>query len=334
MNGRLTRVSFIGTQRSALCSVKGTVSVWAWISLALLLGCAHPYYQRSNRPHPMTDGAPPVVKPVVAVTDFENRANFSGQWNLGGGMAEIMIERLMHSDEVIILERQHIDGVLAEIQRQALDLFRREGRAERGRLKNARYLIRGVVTDFTVTGDASGWFSSMGAKGRFRSARSRVGLYVTVSDVETGQIISAVRTEGTASSGGFSAHVDYKKVTFGGDAYFRTPLGRATRTAMERAVAQILGDIPRDRWRPRVAESGINRVIINGGENVGVKVGQRFKVRREGRIVTDPITGDVLERVPGAVVGTLEIKQVGPVSAHADLVDGEASRGDFLEGLH
>ncbi len=304
----------------------------AWLILAgaLLVGCAHPHYRRAPRTRSATT-EPPVIRPGVAVTDFENRANFSGQWNLGDGMAEILIERLMNSDQVTVLERQHIDGVLAEIVRQGRDLFRREGRVERGRLKNARYLIRGVVTDFTVTGDASGWFGSDRVAGGVRGARTRVGLYVTVSDVETGQIISAVRTEGSAAQRRVRGGINYGELSFGGDAYFRTPLGRATQMAMDRAVTRLLADLPQERWEPRVAEGGVDEVIVNGGENVGLQVGQRFAVREEGRRVTDPVTGDVIERLPGRVVGELEVISVQPTASSAVLLDGRAQRGDFLE---
>jgi len=304
---------------AALCALAGS-------------GCRNPMYDpgggaRYGKPPPN----PRLIRPVVAVTDFENRANFSGQWNLGGGMAEIMTERLMASERVTILERRHLDSVVGEIVRQGRDLFREEGRVKRGRLMNARYLIRGVVTDFTVTGDATGWFSTATKEGRVRGSRARVGLYVTVSDVESGEIISAVRTEGTASAGGFGMGVNYKLVSFGGDAYFRTPLGRATAMAMGRAVDKVLEDIPKEYWEPRVAEGGPDLVIVNGGDNVGLKAGDRFLVRGAGRDITDPITGQVIERVPGPPVGRVEVKTVMPGSAHALLLEGKATRGDILE---
>ena len=305
-------------------------SIAGVLLMAALMGCAHSSYTDRHAPRRAQRHDATLIRPVVAVTDFENRANFSGQWNLGGGMAEMLTERLMATDAVIVLERQHIDGVLGEIQRQARDLFRREGRAERGRLKNARYLIRGVVTDFTVTGDASGWFAAPGARSRFSRSRATVGLYVTLIDVETGQILAAVRTDGAAASGGFAAGIDYRELSFGGDAYFRTPLGRATQQAMEKAVRRTLAEIPAERWQARVAEAGVDGVIINGGVNVGLQPGQRFDVRPPGRSVTDPITGDVIEHIPGRVAGRLEVREVMPMAAHAVLLDGQAQRGDFL----
>ena len=305
---------------------------WGVVAGSVGTGCAHPTYRTRGRA-PARQEQTPLLPAVVAVTDFENRASFQGQWELGSGMAEILIERLMQSGQVTVVERKHIDGVLAEIMRQGRDLFRREGRVERGRLMNVRYLIRGVVTDLTVTGDASGWFGAPGASGYLRGGRTRVGLYVTVSDVETGRIVSAVRSEGTAAQRRIRGGIRYNELSFGGDAFFRTPLGRATHTAMERAVQQILRDLPQERWEPRVAESGVDWVVINGGVNVGVMAGQRFAVREEGRRITDPLTGEVIERVPGRAVGTLEIHTVQPLSARGTLIEGNASRGDFLEPL-
>ncbi len=285
-------------------------------------------YNPSPRP---PKSSRPVIKPVVAVTDFENQANFAGKWNLGSGMADVLTQQLLSSDRVTVLERRHMDSVLGEISRQGRDLFRRAWRVERGRLMNARYLIRGSVTDFTVSGDASGWFAAPGGRGFLRGSRARVSLYVTVSDVETGEIISSVRSEGSATSGGMGASLDYRKISFGGDVYFRTPLGRATEMAMRRAVARILRDLPTQYWEPRVAEGGPETVIINGGENVRLKIGEQFVVREEGRSVTDPITGHVIDTIPGRVIGRIQVQIVNPASAHAVILEGRAGRGDFLE---
>lgn len=273
----------------------------------------------------------PVVKPVVAVTDFENKASFSGQWNLGQGMAELLIAELVDSRRVEVLERKHLDDVVGEIVRQGQDLFRKEGRVERGRLKNAQYLVRGVVTDFTVTGDSSGWFSVSALTLRGRGQRARVAISIKVSDVASGQVVSAVKTEAEVTSGGFGGQLDYKKVAFGGDAFFRTPLGKATERSIERAVNRILSELPVQAWQARVAESEGGRVIVNGGRNVGVEEGDRYDVRGAPRSVTDPATGNVIEEMAGRVQGRIRITQVQETSAHAVLDQGAAQRGDYLE---
>lgn len=271
------------------------------------------------------------MKPVLAVMNFENKAGFSGQWKLGEGMADLLNTDLMRTKKVVVLERQNLDDVVGEIVRQGQELFRKEGRVERGRLKNAQYLVRGTVTDFTVAGDVSGWFSVPVLKGWGRSSRSRVAINLKVSDVTSGEVVSSVKAEGTASAGGFGAQVNYRNVAFGGDAFFRTPLGHATEDAIRVAVKKMLRDIPVQFWQPRVAEAGPDEVIINGGKNVNVREGAVFIVREPGRDVTDPVTGNVIERVAGRVVGRLEVKSVNDTSAHAVLLQGKAQRGDFLE---
>lgn len=274
------------------------------------------------------------LKPVVAVVDFENKAGFSGPWKLGAGMADLLVNQFVESDRVVVLERQHLGDVVGEIVRQGQDLFRAEGRAQRGRLKNAQYLIRGAVTDFTVTGDSSGWFGTDQAAIRGSRQRARVALTVKVSDVATGEILSSVRTEGTASSGSLGTTINYKGVSFGGDAFFRTPLGKATETALSRAVKKILYDLPRQRWQARVAEVVDGRVIVNGGKGVGVNVGAEFAVRGAPSEIKDPVTGNVIDVIAGKVKGRIRVREVKDSASYAELVEGSAQRGDVLEYIN
>ena len=273
----------------------------------------------------------PVVRPVVAVTDFENKASFSGQWNLGQGMAELLTAELLDTRQVEVLERKNLDDVVGEIVRQGQDLFRKEGRVERGRLKNAQYLVRGVVTDFTVTGDSSGWFAVNPVRFRIFGSKARVAMNVRVSDVASGQVLCSVKTDATASAGGFGGRVDYRQVSFGGDAFFRTPLGKATESAIARAVRRIVAELPPQTWQPRVAEADGRQVIVNGGRNVGLRKGAVFAVRESPRMVTDPVTGNPIETVPGRVTGRIKVQEVLDTAAHADLLEGQARRGDCLE---
>ncbi|MCS6771566.1 MAG: CsgG/HfaB family protein [Kiritimatiellae bacterium] len=303
---------------------------WTIIGFVLLsAGCAAPpggssagFWRREE-----------VLKPVVAVTDFENRSGFSGQWNLGSGMADLLVNRLVASDRVIVLERRKLGDVVGELVRQGESFFRSEGRVERGRLKNAEYLIRGVVTDFTVTGDTSGWFGTRDAAIRGRGQEARVALVLTVMEVETGEVISSVRAEGFARAGGWGGDVNYRGIQFGGDAFFRTPLGRATEAALERAVKRIVFDLPRRPWEPRVADLVDGKVVVNGGKNVGVRVGDEYLVRKGPRAITDPVTGNVIDRVPGDVSGRIRIVAIKDFAAYAEVLDGSPKRGDVLEKI-
>ena len=272
-----------------------------------------------------------VMKPVVAVSDFENLANGQAQWNLGKGMADVLVTQLLDTDRVIVLERKDLKDVLSEIVLQGGDLFRKEGKVDRGRLKNAKYLVRGVVTDFTETNESSGWFGISWLRILGRGSQARVAINIKVSDVESGEIVSSVKAAKTVSAGGVGAEGRYKNMTFGGDAFFRTPLGKATDGAIHLALRQILRELPTNYWQPRVAEFTGDTVVVNGGKNVRVRLGDKFFVRESPRDITDPATGNVIETVPGRVVGKIEVTKVNAASAYAVIEEGVAKRGDFLE---
>lgn len=314
---------------ASVCSRAGSIV----LSIVILhfTGCATRYYETRDAREPI-DGTPYLIRPVIAVTDFENKSGFSGSWNLGSGMAEVLITQLIDTDRAIVLERKHINDVISEINLQNSEMFRKENSAARGRLKTARYLIRGSITDFTVTRDTSGWFSSS-SKNRFfaRWQKARVTLHAMLVDVENGEVIGSVKKTGDASSGLFGGTVDYKNVTFGGDTFFRTPLGHATEEAMKKVVAGILNVIPPEYWRPIVADTDNGRAIINGGANVDMQPGSVFKALGPERIVTDPLTGEIIERRKGAVKGLVRITDVLANSSHGDIIKGTVSRGDWLE---
>lgn len=272
-----------------------------------------------------------IIKPVVGVVAFDNQAGFSGQWNLGSGMADMLVTELLKTEAVTVLERRQLGSVLDELRLQGDVLFRSEGRAESGRLKNAQFLITGSVTDFTITNDTSGWFSTSTIRARGRGSRAIVSLHVRVSDVETGEIIHSLKSQGAASARSIRTTVDYREVSFGGDAFTRTPLGKATETALRSAAREIVLNLPERHFKLAVAESAAGNVILNGGENAGLKIGDILHVRRPGRTVTDPYTGDPLDTVTGPVYGTLKVYQVDRRTAHAHLTDGEAARGDPVE---
>ncbi len=311
-----------------------------WMSAVLVIGaivalsgCATPMFD-PDVPSLQPKGTKQLMKPVVAVTDFENKSGFTGTWKLGSGMADVLVTELLDSDRIIVLERERLRDVIQELQLQNNNLFREEGKASLGRLKTAKYLLRGAVTDFTVTRDTSGWFGlsktfSLWGRGQV----ARVTLHVLVVDVETGEVIGSFKSAGKASSGLFGGAVNYKDVNFGGEAFFRTPLGKATEEAMRSVVKRALKVIPDTYWEPRVALAEGGDIVVNGGENVGMRLGSRYSVRGEGRVITDPLTGDVIERREGPVKGYIEVTDVRAFSAHGRLLDGSAERGDRLEPL-
>jgi curli biogenesis system outer membrane secretion channel CsgG len=269
--------------------------------------------------------------PVVAVTSFENRSGFAGQWQLGSGMADLLVSELVSSRNFNVVERQHFEGIVNEIQRQQTRLFRGEGKTTVGRMKNAQYLIRGVINDFSQTGGGglSVAFRSLFFGGRGHNAR--VALTLTTVDIETGQIIAAVQSTGLVRTREAYAETNYKGVSFGGDIFFSTPLGKATARAIRGGVKQIIKDMPENPWRPMISCMKNGVVILNGGKDRNFRENTTYIVRAPAEPITDPATGDILTFLPGARVGTIRVTRVDDKVAFAEVLKGSSfERGQCL----
>ena len=270
--------------------------------------------------------------PVVAVTSFENRAGFEGQWKLGDGMADLLVSELVLSRNFVVVERQHFEKITGELQRQQSSLFRPEGKTSIGRMKNAQYLVRGVINDFSQTGGGGLTFSflrSLFLLGRSHTAR--VSLTLTLVDVETGEILSSVQSTGLIRTREAFAEANYKGVTFGGEVFFATPLGQATARAIEGGVNQIVKDMPKNPWRPMISCIRDSTILVNGGKDRGFREGTEYVVRGPAEPVTDPATGDILTFVPGPRIGLLRISQVDEKVSFAQVIQGQGfNRGQWL----
>lgn len=272
------------------------------------------------------------IPQVVAVSSFDNRSGFAGEWQLGSGMADLLASELMQSENYILVERGNLQDVIRELNLQTDKHFRSEGKVEAGRLKNARYLIRGVINDFSQVGGSS---FAVALRKLFFGGRgyvARVALTMTIVDVESGEVLDAVQCAGTARAGDIYAKTEYKGIAFGGDAFFKTPLGEATREAISAGVRKIIAKTPVVYWEPMIAELAVNnRIVVNGGKDRGMKIGKIFEARDSGKVITDPATGDKLSVIPGAAIGRIKITKVEDRISFAEAISGQGfKRGHRL----
>ncbi len=304
---------------------KTLVLWWGWI-VVFLVGCAGPG-ARSFRPLGRD-----WVPSRVAVASFENRTGFEGQWRLGSGMADLLVSELVATRNFVVLERIQLGTVVDEITRQRQGFFRREGKVDEGRLDNAQYLIRGVITDFSQTSGGELWMRIQRWFIGGRGYTARVSLTLTIVDVETGTIIDSVQSSGRARAREAYAQANYAGIEFGGRAFFQTPLGQATSKAIRDGLRGIRQRMPRVSWEPMIADVQGARLVINGGRHRGVRVGQVYRVRGQGKRVTDPLTGDLLDMLPGPIVGEIEIVEVRDNISIGERISGHVlERGQTLE---
>ena len=308
--------------------MKKQITALVLVTMLSGTGCVMPFVSPVK---PLPEGA---IPPRIAVASFENRSSFRGQWKLGPGIADLLVSELVASKNFVVLERSDLAAVVDEISRQKNRLFRQEGKVDEGRLENARYLIRGVITDFSQTGGGSLWMGFRRLLIGGGGYTARVGLALTIVDIETGKIIDSVQCAGKARAGEAYGKGSYKSVHFGGDTFFRTPLGVATAGAIRQGLKGIVKKVPQHYWQPMIAEVSDQQIILNGGKKRGLAVNQFYRVRGKGKAVTDPGTGDILEVLPGPILGVLRVIEVRDNVAGAEVTTGHGfARGQYLERI-
>jgi hypothetical protein len=108
------------------------------------------------------------------------------------------------------------------------------------------------------------------------------------------------------------------------------------------AMAQVVANLARavedklatEPFRAKVVRVSTDGIVINGGTNVGMAVGDTFGVRKKREILTDPDTGVALE-TPGPPIGVIRVSEVNEKTAVAQVIQtaGPLDRGDELEWI-
>jgi curli biogenesis system outer membrane secretion channel CsgG len=277
----------------------------------------------------------------VAVMKFTTTAGggrsywYSASWDLGEGMAEMMTTALVESGKFKVLERQQIHDVIGEQDFGASGRVDPATAAKIGKVLGARYLLYGTVNEFEYSqaGDAGGV-----RIGGFRvggsQAKAHIGMDVRVVDAVTSEVLFSTRSTADASRTGFK--VGYSGSDFGANlgTFQKTPLGEATRTAIQDAVAKMVRDFggeeappPPAAWSGSliIAEGGA--LVIKAGTKDGLKTGDILTVYRPKTVTAG---GEVLT-VGEDKIGKIRLTTVGESAATAEALEGSGFKtGDVV----
>ena len=254
------------------------------------------------------------------IDKFSSLPGFSatyGDWDLGGGLAAMLVSALVQSGRFVVIERANLERITYEQQLKAGSSINPETGPQLGKLTGAQFVVMGAITEFGVRDKGGGvnlGFMGMNNLGGMLGARQTegaVGIDFRVVDTTSGQVVQTATVKEPISETSVTVGVDYRGMTLGGESFNNTPLGGATRRAIERAVANIVATSEREPWQALVVDFDGLDMAINAGSAAGVQVGDRFSVERITQKLTDPATGELLSarRRP---LGTLVVKQVEP----------------------
>lgn len=252
-------------------------------------------------------GAGTGAKVRVAVARFGASDRFAqvyGGWDIGGGLAAQLVTELINSGNVIVVERAILSQVIREQELTASKLVTKETAAQVGQLLGVDYLIVGEVTEFEQKavggGGHAGLFKWLFPKASAEFTAAHVGIDLRVIDTSTGEILHSHRAEGRAWEKAIAVEMNaLGSFTFGGDAFHKTPLGKATRQVIHDSLGFVLGAVQErlrsySTWVGKVIHLEDNLAYVNAGSNAQVHVGDRLSVFSIKKVLTDPETNQVV----------------------------------------
>ena len=287
-------------------------------------------------------------KKRVAILDFDYAtvqsgiaAIFGTNVDVGRGVADLLVDRLVTSGVYSVIERKALDQVLREQNFSNSDRSDAATAAKIGRILGVEAIIIGSITQFgrddkatSLGGSALGGISRKYGLGvvQMRQAKAVVGLSARMVSIDTAEILAVAGCKGEStrsgtsllgaggSSGGAAGGVyDMRSSNFAG-----TILGEAT----HQAVAEVAKSLDRGAGRlptrtvsisGLVADATGNTLVLNVGSRAGLKVGDRLEVRRKTRDIRDPATGKVIRSIEeklGEVVIT-EVDELSSVGTYS-----------------
>lgn len=285
-------------------------------------------------PDALANSAATHVKPIVAVSSFDNRSSYrsGAEYSLSNALGDQLTDALIQTDAFVVLERQMLQDILDEQGLAASERASTSQSARIGQLTGAQVLVMGTVTDFEMTGARGGGGINLGGirLGR-KTQRAKVGLIVRLVDTTSAQVLASQQVTGEAETSRASIGLDLGDIQLDGSNFQSTPLGEATQKALDEATEFIAREARQVRFRARVVMVEDDKMAISAGARNNIQTGTRFQVMSVGRELTDPYTGELLgyDQSP---IGSVEVSRVLDRVAYAPVqgLTGAPKVGDFV----
>jgi len=281
-------------------------------------------------------------KKRVAVLDFDYAtvrsgvaAIFGSNQDIGKGIADLLVDKLVAAGTYSVIERKAIAKILAEQNFANSDRADASTAARIGKVLGVDAIIIGSITQFgrdDQKTNVGGLGSSLGRFGVGGVSRSKstavVGITARMINAETAEILASTTGKGESTrtgtglrgAGGGPVNLGAGGLDMRASNFADTVIGEATSQAVNSVASQLNSRAPSLPTKAividgLVADAGSDGVlIVNVGSKAGVRVGDRLVVSRKIREVKDPATGRVLRRVEDRI-GEMLVSEVDEQSA-------------------
>jgi curli biogenesis system outer membrane secretion channel CsgG len=301
-----------------------------------------------NTPLPQVVNVPMNDRPMIAVVAFDDGAihheTWWGRgWRVGSGLADILTTTMLDRGRFRMVERSRLDKVMGEQDLGASGRIDPQSAAKIGKLVGADYLIMGKVTQFsqerTGVGTVLGHLTGVG----FSDTKAKVAVDLRVVDSTTGEIIGSWTGKGESDKGSvFFGSRGFGVIALGSSDFMSSILGNATKKAIVAWTDNLCGamdthkiDLQPKHAKPDFQDAVIldiepDTIITNAGTLKGYRLGDVVQVRRKGKTVKDPETGEVI-RVVSTLICTAKIVRIDEKSADIAYIGGaQPAVGDII----
>ena len=262
-------------------------------------------------------------KKTIAVTSFENASGLRSYVRLGDDFSAQLSDALIQSGRFIVLSRTELASVLTEQDLADSGRFAKSLTAKKGKIIPSQILITGKITEFDENKQGGGQgFSIHGVTLGGSKSTAHIAVIVQIIDSTTGEILDSRRVEGNAEAGGFA--IGYSgSWSLGSSSFKRTPLGKATQIAIDKAVVYVADKLSKFPWQGRVVTVKNNVVYINAGSDAGISSGMKFAIYRKGESLIDPETGIELGSEK-TKIGEVSVFEIQPKFSKANILNSNA----------
>lgn len=251
-------------------------------------------------------GPPPQQQTTTVTIEIPPPAEFAR------GLTEMLTSVLIKTNKFVVLERAAMQQIEQEQAVATAGKTTAETGARQGELLGAQVLVTGDITGFTYEKSNLGGSMSNVVKGLSVASEmvsAEVIIDLRLIDASTGEVIHAAKGSGKASAVGVAAELARDDRAYSADAMQSTPLGQASRQAIQKAVVSMLLEMPKVRWFGRVIDVRNGVVYVNAAESDGMRPGLELEVFAQQEALIDPETGKRLG-APEELVGTIVIESV------------------------
>lgn len=247
------------------------------------MGCSTPRNPWAYTAPPTTaEPLPPVVRAdenrtVVVLGTFSD-PSIAAPYAAGVGkcMSDALGRALLHDGRFDVWINPQLSGAVEAIL-ELPTLSHDEALGALGRANpRVRYVVTGKVTDFLHTGDLPAVAQRWGVLGRRNEALIAIDLRIV--DLQTRRVVAAEHLKGMVDAPSQPTDELYAGIALDSYLFWSTPLGRASKTAIEFAVKRTTRLVPGGRvGDARIAAvAPRRRLSIHGGSNSGLAAGNDY----------------------------------------------------------